>query len=353
MTARERSLVELAERVGGEVVGDGATRIGAVRGLADAGPGDLAFYSNPKYAKQYQSTRAGAVLVRPDEDPRDGGPALIRVKEPYLAFAKISWLYHPPPRGEPGRAAEAFVHPTAEVEPTARIMPRAYVGPGARVGARTILHPGAHLGEGARVGEDCIVYPNVTVRERCLIGNRVILQPGAVIGSDGFGFAFDPEGEGKGPRHFKVPQAGIVRIEDDVEVGACTTIDRATMGETVIGRGTKIDNLVQIAHNVEVGPLCLLVSQAGVAGSSRLGAGVVLAGQVGVIGHITIGDGAIVGAQSGIGRDLQPGERVSGSPAFDHRDWLKSVGSFAKLPDLIREVRQLRRRLDELEKGQT
>ena len=178
----------------------------------------------------------------------------------------------------------------------------------------------------------------------------MILQPNCVVGSDGFGFALDLEGDGQGPMHRKVPQAGIVRIEDDVEVGACTCIDRATLGETVIGRGTKIDNLVQVAHNVKVGPLSLLVAQCGISGSTELGQGVILAGQVGVVGHLKLGDGARVGAQSGVSRDLADGETVSGSPAIDHRDWLRLSAALPKLADLLKQVRKLEKRIEELER---
>jgi UDP-3-O-[3-hydroxymyristoyl] glucosamine N-acyltransferase len=188
----------------------------------------------------------------------------------------------------------------------------------------------------------------VVIGERCVVGNRVILQPGCVIGSDGFGFAFDPEGEGKGPRHYKVPQSGIVVVEDDVEVGANACVDRATLGVTRIGRGAKIDNLVQIAHNVEVGPLSIIVAQVGVAGSTRLGAGVVLAGQVGIVGHLTIGDGVKLGAQSGVMNDIPAGETWAGTPARPHREWLKASASLEHLTEMRKELKALRREVDAL-----
>jgi UDP-3-O-[3-hydroxymyristoyl] glucosamine N-acyltransferase len=207
------------------------------------------------------------------------------------------------------------------------------------VGARSVLYPGAYVGEAASVGEDCLLYPNVTVRERCQVGSRVVLHASCVVGADGFGFAFDAEGE-SGPQHYKIPQTGIVRIEDDVEVGACTCIDRATLGETVIGRGT----------NVKVGPLSLLCAQAGVSGSAELGMGVVLAGQVGVVGHIRVGDLAKVGAQSGVAHDVEDGQVVSGSPAVPHKEWLRASAALNQLGDLLKEVRALRRRVESLEK---
>ena len=224
--------------------------------------------------------------------------------------------------------------------------PLAYVGEGARIGAGSILHPGAIVERGAQVGAGCILYPCSVVRERCVLGDRVILQPGAVVGSDGYGYAFDPAG----PAHVKVPQAGIARLEDDVELGAGACVDRATLGETVVGRGSKIDNLVQIAHNVRLGAHCLICAQAGVAGSSELGNGVVLGGQVGVIGHLRLGDGVQVGAQSGIMEDVPAGESRSGSPARGHVAWLRSSAVYWRLPELLREQAALRRRLDDLER---
>jgi UDP-3-O-[3-hydroxymyristoyl] glucosamine N-acyltransferase len=219
------------------------------------------------------------------------------------------------------------------------------------VGARTTIHPGAPVGAGARVGADCILYANVVVREGCVLGDRVILQPGCVVGSDGFGFAFDPEGEGAGPRHYKVPQAGNVVVEDDVEIGACTCIDRAALGSTVIGRGAKIDNLVQIAHNVRVGPLSILVSQVGISGSTKLGVGVVAGGQVGVTGHLTIGDGAQLAAQSGVMQDVAPGEVVLGSPARPRADAMRMYAAMPKLPELVKKIRELESRLAKLTEG--
>jgi UDP-3-O-[3-hydroxymyristoyl] glucosamine N-acyltransferase len=214
------------------------------------------------------------------------------------------------------------------------------------VGDRTILYPGVYVGRNARVGCDCVLYPNVVVREGCRIGDRVILQPCAVVGSDGFGYARE------GTRHFKIPQVGIVVLEDDVEVGAGTTIDRAALGETRVGRGTKIDNLVQLGHNVAVGEDCLIIAQVGVAGSSRLGNRVVMAGQSAVVGHVTLGDGVIVGAKAGVPGDLPPGAVVSGAPAFDHREWMKASTVFRKLPELRRKVLELERRLARLDREQ-
>jgi UDP-3-O-[3-hydroxymyristoyl] glucosamine N-acyltransferase len=335
------TLAELARRVGGEVQGDGALRLEGVAPLEDAGPAEISFFANKKYRQAFEASRAGAVVVERDADVPPGRN-LLRATSAYLAFAKISTLFHPPREAVPDVSPLAAIHPSANVHPSAEVMPLASIGADARVGARTIVFPGAHVGEGARVGEDCLLYQNVVVRERCVVGNRVILQPGCVVGSDGFGFALDMEGEGRGPRHFKVPQVGIVVVEDDVELGANTCVDRATLGVTRIGRGAKIDNLVQIAHNVEVGPLSILASQVGIAGSTKLGMGVVAWGQAGVVGHITIGDRATINAQAGVGHDLEPGARVAGSPATPDVAWARNTAVFNRLTEMRRELRELR-----------
>ncbi len=345
------TLAELAARVGGEVQGDGALRIEGVAPLEDAGPAQLSFFANRKYRKAFEASRAGAVIVEPDEDVPPGRTVL-RAAPAYLAFAKISTAFHPPREPLPEVAPEAVVHPSAKVHPSAQVMPLATVGARAEVGPRTIVFPGVQLGEDVRIGADCILYANVAVRERCLVGDRVILQPGCVIGSDGFGFALDLQGEGRGPRHYKVPQAGIVVVEDDVEIGANSCVDRATLGVTRIGRGAKIDNLVQIAHNVEVGPLSIIASQAGIAGSAKLGMGVVVWGQAGVVGHITVGDRATIAAQAGVGGDIEAGGRVAGSPATPDVQWARNSAAFNRLTEMRRELRELRAAVARLEAEQ-
>jgi len=326
------------------VEGNPALEISGVNGLAEAGPTEISFYADGRYRSELEATRAAAVLADAGADV--GQRACLRVANPHLAFAKISALFNPRPSFAPGLAEGAQVHPLARVHPEAAVMSGATVERGASVGARSVLFPGVYLGENAAVGEDCLLYPNVTVRERCRVGARVILHAGCVIGADGFGFAFDPSV----PAHVKVPQAGIVRIEDDVEVGACSCIDRATFGETVIGRGTKIDNLVQIAHNVKVGELAILCGQVGISGSTEVGSGAVLAGQVGVVGHVRIGSMAKVGAQAGVSNSVPDGATVTGYPAIDHRVWLRSSVAFEHLSELIKDLRELKRRVQELEK---
>ena len=346
------SLGDLAARIGAEVRGDRSRCIDGVAGLAEAAPAQVAFYANKRYFQELCATRAGAViLAAADVGHVPAGAVGLVVREPYVAFAKASAIFHTELSLRPGVHQGAYVDPSAEVHPTAAIAAGSSVGPGARIGARTALFSGARVLDGARVGADCTLWPGAVVRERCIVGDRVVLQPNAVVGSDGFGFAFDRDGDGNGPLHRKVPQAGIVRIEDDVEVGACTCIDRATLGETVVGRGTKIDNLVQVAHNVRVGPLSLLVAQCGISGSTQLGQGVILAGQSGIVGHLSIGDGARVGAQSGVTSDVADGETVSGTPAIPHREWLRMSVALPRMVDLLREVRRLTKRVEQLEEA--
>lgn len=343
--SRTRTVRELAALVGGEVSGDPDREIRGVSGLSEAGPAELSFYGNPRYRKQLSTTRAGAVLVAEPLPPREG-TTFIQVPNPHLAYARIAQHFHPAPVHPAGVSPRAQVDPSASVDPTATVLGLATVEKGAVIGARTVLHPGVYVGEDARVGEDCVLYPNVVVRERCVVGNRCILHPGAVVGADGFGFAFDPSTL----THVKIPQAGIARLEDEVELGANTCVDRATFGETVVGRGAKLDNLVQIAHNVKVGPLAILCAQVGISGTSEVGAGTVLAGQVGVVGHIRVGDRVRVGAQSGVAQDVEDGQSVSGTPAMPHQEWLRASAAIKQLTALTREVRELRKRLSALEK---
>jgi UDP-3-O-[3-hydroxymyristoyl] glucosamine N-acyltransferase len=335
------SLDRLAQQLGAELAGDPETRITGAATLEDAGPDQIGFLANRKYRGQLDTTRAGAVIVTPAD--RVERCNCLLSPNPYLAFARAVALLHPdrhPRRGvEPG----ARVAADARLGEGATVLAGAYLDDGVRVGAGTVIYPGVYLGRDVQVGEQCVLHANAVVREGCVLGDRVVLQPGAVIGSDGFGYARD------GARQVRFPQVGIVVLEDDVEVGACTTVDRAALGETRIGRGTKIDNQVQIAHNVRVGQDCTLVSQVGISGSSTLGNRVILAGQVGVVGHLALGDGVIVGAQSGVPGDLPPGAMVSGSPAMPHRDWLKVQGVLRRLPELRGKLRELEKRLGEVE----
>jgi UDP-3-O-[3-hydroxymyristoyl] glucosamine N-acyltransferase len=343
-----RTLAELAALVGGELSGDGSLRVDGVAPLEVAGPGKISFFTNKRYRAAFEATRASAVIVSADETVA-GGRTVLRSANAYLAFAQISGLFNPPAPVVAGISPQAAVDPTARVDATAQVGPLVSIGPGAVVGPGTVLHPGVQLGAAVTVGAGCLLYQNVVVRERCVLGDRVILQPGVVIGGDGFGFATDLVGAGQGPRHFKVPQVGTVVIEDDVEIGANACVDRATLGVTRIGRGTKIDNLVQVGHNVVVGPLCIIAAHAGIAGSARMGMGVAVWGQAGVVGHVEIGDRANISAQAGVMRDLAPGERVAGTPAVHERVWARSMAAMERFNDMRHQLIELKRKVAALE----
>ena len=345
------TLEELAALLGGEVVGPGDGVIRGVAGIEDAGEGEITFIANPKYRPKLGTTRAAAVIVPPD--PREGPVPLLVIEDPYLAFTRALEVFHPEDRPPPGVSDRAWIDPSARIAETATVLPFVYVGAEATVGARTLLYPFAYVGRGARVGDDCRIHGHASIREGCVLGDRVVLQNGAVVGGDGYGFA--PEGGG----YRKIPQVGIVWIEDDVEVGANTCIDRATMGKTRIGRGTKIDNLVQVAHNVQIGEDVLLVSQVGISGSSSIGDRSALGGQVGVVGHVQIGSGVQIGAKSGVHSAIADGEIVGGIPAMPYHQFMKTMAVFKTLPQmrerirrLEREIQNLREGLEEAEKGE-
>ena len=335
------TLGELAERYNATVKGDPTVVLTGVTTLEAGGAGKIAFLSNVKYRPLLKTTTAEAVIVG-SEDLADGLNLLV-AKDPYRTFALISQLFNPTSHPREGIDPRAYLGEEVVLGEGVTIMAGAYVEDGADIGARAVIYPGVYLGRDVSVGEDTVIYPNVTVREGCKIGARVILQANCVIGSDGFGFAPGADG------HVKIPQVGIVRIEDDVEIGALTSIDRAAMGETVVGEGTKIDNLVQLAHNVKVGRHCFLVSQAGVAGSTEIGDFVIIAAQGGVGGHLKVGDGARIAARAGVAQSLEAGRQVAGFPAIEHREWLKSVMAFSRTPELRRSVKAMERRIKELE----
>jgi UDP-3-O-[3-hydroxymyristoyl] glucosamine N-acyltransferase len=335
-------LRELAERLGCRLEGDGEVDIQRVAGIEKAGPSDLTFFANNKYAPALRATRAGGVIL--GEEAGKAPTAMLRAKNPYLAFAKAVELFADPWSPAPGIHPRAHVDERARVAPSASIGPHSVIGEGAVVGERTVVYPHVVIGRGAVIGDDCLIHALVSIRERVVVGNRVIVQDGAVIGSDGYGFARDADGS-----HYKIPQVGGVVIEDDVEIGANTAIDRPAVGETRIGSGAKIDNLVQIAHGVSVGRRSLLAAQVGVAGSTTIEDSVTLAGQVGVAGHLTVGKGTVATAQTGIPNSVAPGSLISGYPAIDNRDWLKASAVFRKLPELRKTIADLERRLAELE----
>ncbi len=338
----EKSLKELADFLGATVLGDSEVRITGLATLDDAGEGEITFLANPKYLAKVATTRASAVVLPPGVD-RHGRNA-IEIASPYLAFAKLMNLFHVLPYRAGGIMEGAWLADSVVMGRDVTIFPGAYVAAGVTLGDRTTLHPGVVLYPGVQVGDDSIIHANVTIREHCQVGSRVTIHSGTVIGSDGFGYA--PDGAG----WYKIPQIGIVVVEDDVEIGANVTIDRAALEVTRIGRGTKIDNLVQIAHNCVIGENCMIVSQVGISGSTRLGNRVTLAGQVGVAGHLEIGDNVMVGAKSGVPGSIPAGQMVSGIPAFTHREWLRASNIYTKLPDLRKTVTALEKRVEELEK---
>ncbi len=338
-------LSDIAARVGGTVEGDGAVEISGVAGIEHAPPGTITFLSNPRYAVHLKKTGAGAVVLGPNAN-NPGVPAL-RSENPYLTFAKVIELFYQPPRPPAG------VHPTAIIAETARVGAEASIGSyvtigdGATIGDRAVLHPHVCIYPGAQIGHDFLAHSHAVVREFCKIGDRAILQNGAIIGGDGYAFAQRADRS-----HYKIPGSGIVVLEDDVEVQAHACIDRANFGETIVRRGAKIDNLVQIGHSCDVGQDALLCAQVGVAGSTHIGKRVVMAGQAALAGHLTVGDDVVITAQSATSHDVEAGKMVSGSPAFDNRQWLRATAAYERLPEILRTVRRLAAEFEEM-KGRT
>jgi UDP-3-O-[3-hydroxymyristoyl] glucosamine N-acyltransferase len=337
-------LSDLAAALDCELRGDGALEISGAAGMEQASKSELTFLANPKYASKVKLTRAGAVLVAEFLDGLTC--AQLISASPYLDFARALALFYQPPRPAPGVHPLASVAASARIGENASIGPFAVVGENVTIGRSAVLHPHVVIYEGAWIGDDFYAHAHAVVRERCRIGHRVILQNGVIIGGDGYGFAKRADGT-----HYKIVQSGIAVIEDDVEIQTLTSVDRATVGETRVRRGAKIDSLVQVGHASVVGEDNIICAQTGLAGSSVLGKGVLLAGQVGVSGHLTIHDHAVVYAQSGIGGDVPAGSVVSGSPAFEAREWLRAITAFPKLPGLQKAIRQLEKRVAVLERA--
>lgn len=341
------SLSEIARLIGCTCGNGASVEISGVATLEEAGENDLSFVGSDAYIPQLAATRAAAVIVQkrvklPETWTR---PALI-ADNADLAIAKVLELFAPPvPRPPVGVDAAARVAPSATLGEGVAVGPFAFIGQRSRIGNRVTLHAGVYVGDDVVIGDDCEFFPNVTIRERVTIANRVIIHANSAVGSDGFGYRWD------GKQHQKIPQIGTVIIEDDVEIGSCVCIDRAKFSATRVGRGSKIDNLVQIAHNVQMGPHCIMTGQSGVAGSSKLGAGVAIGGQTAVRDHITMGDGSMAAACSGVAEDVAPKQIVSGTPAIPHRQTLREQHALRRLPDLIVQVRKLQEELDELKKA--
>jgi UDP-3-O-[3-hydroxymyristoyl] glucosamine N-acyltransferase len=342
---RPITLNDIAHALNLPAPADGSRVIAGIAALADAGPGDLTMITSDAYLKQFSRTSATVVIAHRKVRLPANNKIIFPVDDVEQAVGAVLDLFAPPiQRPAPGIDPSAKISESALLGPHCAIAANTVIGHRSAIGARVLIHPGAVIGDDVILGEDCEIYPNVVIRERVTIGNRVSIHAGSVIGSDGFGYRWD------GKKHAKVPQIGTVLIEDDVEIGSCVCIDRAKFGATKIGRGTKIDNLVQVAHNVEIGPHSIIVGQTGIAGSSKLGTGVILGGQTAVRDHITIGDGAMVAARSAIANDVPPKTTVSGMPALPHRQSLREQAALRRLPELIVQVRKLQEELEAFRK---
>lgn len=339
-----KTLGEICELVGGKLIGDGGVLIHGVAGIKEAQEGEITFVANPRYLSQIYRTQASAIIIW--ENTQYNGKPMIQVNNPYFAFVKVVEAFsNKTPKKSKGIHPTAIIGENAIISPDAWIQAYSFIGDNAEIGEGAVISPFVYIGENTRIGAQTYIYPMVTVREDIEIGKRVIIHSGTVIGSDGFGFAKVSD------RHHKVPQIGTVIVEDDVEIGANVSIDRATIGETIIGRGTKIDNLVQIAHNVIIGEDCLIVAQVGIAGSAEIKDRVTLGGQVGVVGHITIGEDAQFAARAGVSKSIPPGACVwSGTPAMHHTKELRLQASMRKLPELISQIRKMESRMGDLER---
>ncbi len=333
------TLADLARKLGGVLDGDPEVTVSGVAPLNMAGPDQISFLANHKYVSFIETTSAAGVIVSMEAQAFDQN--IIRVKDPYLGFAMAMELLYSEPYEAAGISDDAFVHPKAWIGDEPSIHPFAVVSRDARIGCRVTLMPGVYVGPGVTVGDDTTLHPNVVLEKNVLVGNSVIIHAGTVVGSDGFGFARE------GNHHKKIIHAGTVRIEDDVEIGAGCTIDRAVMGETVIGRGSKLDNLIQVGHNVRIGPNCIFAAQAGIAGSAEIQNNVTMAGQSGVAGHITVGSGAVVMGKASVFKDVPPEAHVAGTPAIDVKNWRKAAAVFARLDDLRKRVSRLEKELKE------
>jgi UDP-3-O-[3-hydroxymyristoyl] glucosamine N-acyltransferase len=337
----KKTLSEIAAFLGGSVSGDGGVMIERVRVIDEAGPGDITFMANPKYRKRMQTTGASAIVAA--QGTACPGKNLLIVGDPYVALGRLLALFHPEDEEIAGISQNATIEAGADVSPEAAVYPGVHVCRGAHIEKCAVLYPGVFIGRDAVVGEASVLYPGVTVYRRCRIGRRVVLHAGVVVGSDGFGFALP------GQENRKIPQVGYVQIDDDVEIGANTTIDRGALGRTWIQKGVKIDNLVQIAHNVVIGEYSVIVAQVGISGSAQLGKGVVIGGQAGIVGHIRIGDGVMAAARAGIHKDVPAGQIVAGTPHMPHREWLKMKACLPKVPEMRETLAALQRRVAALE----
>lgn len=339
----EKSVKELAEYLHGTYENDNPElQITGVKGLVEAGPEDISF-AVPPYVEHCHKSKAGVMVLSPNDPELDGRP-VIRVENPRGAFALLLELYRPQDEVDRVVSQYAFVHPTAKIGANVAIQPFAYIEAMAEIGDNTVIYPHVYVGRRVKIGQDCKLYPNAVVREDCVLKNRVILQPGAVIGGDGFGYVDQKDGS-----HTKVLQTGNVILEDDVEVGCNSTIDRATVNSTIVGKGTKLDNLVHLGHNDIVGENCLMCAHVGVSGSVTIGNHCTLAGQVGTVGHITIGDNVVCGGRTGVTANIPSNSTMAGFPAQPFREWLKHEASLRKVGDLLKKVKELEKEIKKLQ----
>ncbi len=336
-------LGELSNLIGGRISGDPNVEITGVAGIEEAKEGDITFLLDKKNLHKISRLNASAVIVK--EEINELTVNMLVADNPQFTFARALEVFYVKPYIPSGVSNKAFIGNNVHISDDVSIHPHAYISDNVELGSRVTVSPGVFLGEGSTVGDDSFIYPNVTIQEKVKIGRKVIVHSGTIIGSDGFGYVLE-----KG-NHYKIPQVGGVIIEDDVEIGANVCIDRATIGNTIIGCGTKIDNLVQIGHNVKIGKNCIIVSQVGISGSVEIGDGVVLAGQVGIRDHIKVGRGAMVGAQAGIGSDIPEGQIYSGSPAIPHKTWLRAQAIYSKLPEYIKRLHKIERKLNKEEQS--
>lgn len=339
------SAAQIAALIQARVEGNPQVQVASFGKIEEAGEGQLAFLANPKYEEYLYTTKASVVIVGEGLVLRHPTSCtLLRVNDPYSAFAALLRQYQRLVQEQMvGIQEPCYIDSSAIIGEDVFIGAFAYLGKNVKLGNRVKVYPQVYIGDGVEVGDETILYAGVKIYHGCKVGNKVIIHSGTVIGSDGFGFAPQPDGTLK-----KVPQIGIVVIEDGVEIGANTTIDRATIGQTTIKTGAKIDNLVQLAHNVEVGPSTVIAAQAGISGSTKIGSGVLIGGQVGIVGHIQIGDGAKINAQSGVSKSLEPGKTVTGSPAYEYTHALRSQAISRRLPEIERRIKELERQLEEL-----
>lgn len=334
----EWTVAELAEKLACRFVGDGSVLIRGVASLESAGEGDLIFLAHPKYRPLFLKTRASAAIVPPEE--KDQRIPLLLSKTPHLTFIEAIEIFFKPFLPLPGIHPQAAVSPSAKIGDGVSIGASCVVGDGAEIGRGSVLFPHVTIYPRVKIGENCLIHSQVSIREDCVLGNDIILHCGVVIGADGFGYIQRPD-----KTYAKIPQSGTVLIEDDVEIGANTTVDRGALNKTIIRKGTKIDNLVQIAHSVEIGENTIVISQVGIAGSSKIGNNVIIGGQAGIPDHIHVGNNSKIAAQTGVMRDIPPGSKVMGSPHMDIRDHLRAFSNIQKIPQILKELQKLKSRL--------